>query len=229
MFKDDVKSQIIGQVKIYDKESGKVLLEKKNAIHPGNMSYVLASALAGKPTSVNENGSSPVVNWMAFGNGGSNSTTSLAYGAPRVIGTYDQLPITSSNSALYSKTYEQETVNKVFHAGQDMGNGESVPANTAKIMCSVELSHTDYEAAVQAEILKGFQGPAQAGGAVPPEGQPPAGANPLDPTGAGGGNIGIGQAPVPGEQGFSGNAQQQGTPQQTEANGQQQPPMGPLQ
>lgn len=150
MFKDDVKSQIIGQVKIYDKDSGKVLLEKKNAIHPGNMSYVLASALAGKPTSVNENGSSPVVNWMAFGNGGSNSTTSLAYRAPRVFGTYDQLPITSSNSALYSKTYEQETVNKVFHAGQDMGNGESVPANTAKIMCSVELSHTDYEAAVQA-------------------------------------------------------------------------------
>ena len=26
-----------------------------------------------------------------------------------------------------------------------------------------------------------------------------------DPTGAGGGNIGIGQSPIPGEQGFSGN------------------------
>ena len=80
------------------------------------------------------------------------------------------------------------------------------------------------EAALQAEILKGFQQPMDQQGQ-----QAPAGSNPMDPTGAGGGNIGTGQAPVPGEQGFSGNAQQQGTPQQTEANGQQQTPVGPLQ
>jgi len=70
------------------------------------------------------------------------------------------------------------------------------------------------EAAVQAEILKGMQG------AMPQEqpqqgqpqqaGQPPVGANPLDPTGAGGGNIGTGQAPIPNEQGFSGNDGQAG-------------------
>src|SRR5210317_780834 len=63
------------------------------------------------------------------------------------------------------------------------------------------------EAALQAEILKGMQG------AMPQQqqaGQSPAGANPLDPTGAGGGNIGTGQAPVPGEQGFSGNDGQAG-------------------
>jgi len=66
------------------------------------------------------------------------------------------------------------------------------------------------EAAVQAEILKGMQG------AMPQEqpqqqaGQPPVGANPLDPTGAGGGNIGTGQAPLPNEQGFSGNDGQAG-------------------
>jgi hypothetical protein len=80
------------------------------------------------------------------------------------------------------------------------------------------------EAALQAEMLKGFQQPMDQQGQ-----QAPAGANPMDPTGAGGGNIGVGQAPVPGEQGFSGNEQQQGTPQQTQANGQQQPPMGTLQ
>jgi hypothetical protein len=34
--------------------------------------------------------------------------------------------------------------------------------------------------------------------------QPPAGVDPNDPTGAGGGTIGTGQAPVPGEQGFTG-------------------------
>ena len=79
------------------------------------------------------------------------------------------------------------------------------------------------EAALQAEILKGMQG------AMPQEqpqqpqqqaGQPPVGANPLDPTGAGGGNIGTGQAPVPGERGFSGNGGQANT-QPTETVSQQ--------
>ena len=57
------------------------------------------------------------------------------------------------------------------------------------------------EAVLQAELLKQFQGP------PPPQGQAPAGANPMDPTGAGGGTIGTGQAPQPNEQGFSGNGQ----------------------
>jgi len=77
------------------------------------------------------------------------------------------------------------------------------------------------EAALQAELMKQFQAP------TPEQQMPMAGVNAMDPTGAGGGNIGTGQAPVPGEQGFSGNGQ--GNIQQAEAAGQQQPPMGPLQ
>jgi hypothetical protein len=72
------------------------------------------------------------------------------------------------------------------------------------------------EAVLQAELLKQFQGP------QPPQGQQPAaGANPMDPTGAGGGTIGTGQAPQPNEQGFSGNGeantQQPQTPSQPPA------------
>ena len=78
------------------------------------------------------------------------------------------------------------------------------------------------EAALQAEIMKGMQ-------AEQPQGQqPPAGANPLDPTGAGGGTIGTGIAPTPGEQGFTGTPQngqpqqqQQASNQPTEAVGEQ--------
>jgi len=79
------------------------------------------------------------------------------------------------------------------------------------------------EAALQAEIMKGFQAPL-------PEGQPaaPAGADVMDPTGAGGGTMGTGQVPIPGEQGFSGNGGQ-GTIQQTEAVGGEQPPVESLQ
>ena len=80
------------------------------------------------------------------------------------------------------------------------------------------------EAALQAEIMKGFQQPMQ-----PEQGgmTPPPGADAMDTSGSGGGQIGVGQAPVPGEQGFSANGQ--GNTQQVEAAGQQQPPMGPLQ
>ena len=79
------------------------------------------------------------------------------------------------------------------------------------------------EAALQAEIMKGFQAPL-------PEGQgdaTPAGADAMDTSGAGGGIIGVGQAPVPGEQGFSGNGQT--NTQQVEAVGGQQPPMAGIQ
>jgi len=84
------------------------------------------------------------------------------------------------------------------------------------------------EAALQAELIKQFQ--------APPEQQQEQGQQqgqatgaPLDPTGAGGGTIGTGQAPVPGEQGFSGNVQQGTGTQPPQATGEQQPPVGSIQ
>ena len=68
------------------------------------------------------------------------------------------------------------------------------------------------DAAVQAEILKKFQEanppPAPPPGAPAPQGVPqgaPAGVQVQDTTGSGGGQIGTGTAPTPGEQGFSAN------------------------
>ena len=63
------------------------------------------------------------------------------------------------------------------------------------------------DAAVQAEIIKGMMGTDQVNGAAPAPGMPapPAGANPMDPTGSGGGSIGVGMTPTPGEPGFSAN------------------------
>ena len=82
------------------------------------------------------------------------------------------------------------------------------------------------EAALQAEMLKEFQRQQQ-----PQQTPPMAGADPNDPTGAGGGTIGTGQVPLPQEQGITGNEQQptRGTNQQAEAVGQQQGPVGQLQ
>ena len=80
------------------------------------------------------------------------------------------------------------------------------------------------EAAIQAEIMKNFapEQPPQAEGAPTPPGT-----NPMDTAGTGGGTIGTGQAPTPGEQGFSGP--QQGATPEAQATGQQQSPMATLQ
>ena len=59
------------------------------------------------------------------------------------------------------------------------------------------------DAAIQAEIFKKFAPPAAPAGAMPQEGQGAPAVS--DPTGAGGGNIGTGMVPTPGEQGFSAN------------------------
>ena len=70
------------------------------------------------------------------------------------------------------------------------------------------------EAALQAKMLQEQQA----------KQQPPAGADPNDPTGAGGGTIGTGIAPTPNEQGFTGNAQPQqqaGTSEPQTASGEQ--------
>ena len=79
------------------------------------------------------------------------------------------------------------------------------------------------EAALQAEIMKGFQAPQAEQEA------PVAGVDAMDTSGAGGGNIGVGQAPVPNEQGFTGNVGQQANVEQAQATGEQQPPVGSIQ
>ena len=80
------------------------------------------------------------------------------------------------------------------------------------------------EAALQAELMKGFQQPAA------PEQQQqgaPAGADAMDTSGAGGGTIGTGTAPTPQEEGFSGSGQ--GNTQQAQGAGQPPQGMGQLQ
>ena len=80
------------------------------------------------------------------------------------------------------------------------------------------------DAALQAEMMKQFQ--AQQPQQPNPQAGP-AGANPADSTGAGGGTIGTGVAPVPGEQGFSGNNGQANTQQPQAPSGGQQAPQQP--
>ena len=79
-----------------------------------------------------------------------------------------------------------------------------------------KLTNSMGDAAIQAEIFKKFQAenpppqvdpnaPQQQQGAPQQGEQPPAGAQVQDTQGSGGGQVGTGTAPLPGEQGFTGN------------------------
>ena len=77
-----------------------------------------------------------------------------------------------------------------------------------------KLVNSMSDATVQAEMLKKWQEANPPAPQVGPDGQPmppqggPAGAQAGDPTGAGGGTIGTGSVPTPGEPGFSANTGQ---------------------
>jgi hypothetical protein len=70
-----------------------------------------------------------------------------------------------------------------------------------------KVTNSMQDAAIQAEILKGFQAPqpvpAGPEGVPAPEGQGPQAV--ADTSGGGGSQVGVGTAPTPGEQGFTGN------------------------
>ena len=75
-----------------------------------------------------------------------------------------------------------------------------------------KVTNSLQDAAIQAELLKNFQHPAPEpqqgmGPPAPPGGAPQAvaGADAMDATGGGGGQVGSGMAPAPGEEGFTGN------------------------
>jgi hypothetical protein len=78
-----------------------------------------------------------------------------------------------------------------------------------------ELVNDPNEAAIFADILRGLSNASGNGQEAPPNSQQPpdmganagvpSGANPMDPSGVGGGNIGIGNTPVAGESNFTGS------------------------
>src|SRR5210317_2666191 len=79
-----------GHIKISDPESGKILVNQRNAIHYENMSIALAESLA--------NVGQGFIYEMSFGNGG----TSVD---PTGIITYLTPNSTGTNASLYNQTY----------------------------------------------------------------------------------------------------------------------------
>ncbi len=84
-----------GHILIRDKETGEELVNKRNAIHYGNMAYIVANALNGTDNAR--------VYYMGFGNGGTSVYTAgkIVYKSPRVSEAFQ------SSASLYSRTYKK--------------------------------------------------------------------------------------------------------------------------
>lgn len=91
---DKNNAMVQGHVKIWDRLTGEVLMDKSNAIHYENMSEALALSVSNKGTS------GGFIQQMAFGNGATavDSTGVITY---LPANTYGQ------NASLYNQTYQK--------------------------------------------------------------------------------------------------------------------------
>ena len=87
---ESTTSKIQGHVKIIDKNSGEILVNKLNQINFENFSVALAQTLSNRPYGW--------IQEMCFGNGGAivSATGTITYNPPNVIGV---------NAQLYNETY----------------------------------------------------------------------------------------------------------------------------
>ena len=94
---DNLGLNISGHIVIKDLDTGEELVNKRNAIHYGNMAYIVAQALNAFNT---ENA---FIDRIAFGNGATSVDTAgkILYKTPRVSESYE------NSAGLYSRTFDK--------------------------------------------------------------------------------------------------------------------------
>lgn len=106
--------KVEGFLTITDVGTDEILLDKKNAIHFGNLAAVIVDALAGRDVGH--------IRYMAFGNGG----TSIAPSGEITYKTPDVGVVRNPGASLYSEIYHQEIGyngnNGNTNLGRDTGN-----------------------------------------------------------------------------------------------------------
>ena len=107
--------KIEGFVKIFDPNSGEVLVDKKNAIHYENISIAMAQTLSNRDLGY--------IYLMAFGNGGSSVD-------PTGVITYLPPNTTGQNADLYNQTY-QKVVDDNSAADTDPENNKMTVLHTS--------------------------------------------------------------------------------------------------
>ena len=121
---DQAGIKMSGHILIRDKETGEELVNKRNAIHYGNMANFIARAL-------NDKLGDYYIHFMAFGNGATSvdSAGKVIYKSPRVSESYE------SSGSLYSRTYQ-----KVISNSTETDKIEVIPGASytdLKITCTL--------------------------------------------------------------------------------------------
>lgn len=94
---DNAGLNMSGHIIIRDADTKEEFINKRNAIHYGNMARIVAEAL--------NNTADSYVNFIAFGNGGTSVDASggkVLYRSPRVSEAYE------ASASLYNKTYHKD-------------------------------------------------------------------------------------------------------------------------
>lgn len=94
--KENVNTKVMGHLKITDKETGEILVDKMNAIHYGNLTAAIADALGGNNTGH--------FRYMGFGNNGTTIDSSgiIIYKQTNTSNVYDP------TATMYNKTWEED-------------------------------------------------------------------------------------------------------------------------
>ena len=92
---DNVGIKMSGHILIRDAETKEEIVNKRNAIHYGNMANMIAKALT--------NSADSYIHYMAFGNGATSvdAAGKVIYKAPRVSEAYE------NSATLYSRTFQK--------------------------------------------------------------------------------------------------------------------------
>lgn len=92
-YNEILKTKPQGHLRIYEKETGKILLDQHNDINAENFSFAISEALCGE-----ESGH---IRYIAFGNGGARATSSnkYIYSVPQTVGRA---------ASLYNETFRKD-------------------------------------------------------------------------------------------------------------------------
>ncbi len=116
---------ISGHIKIFDPNSGEVIVDKRNAIHYENISQSIANSLANKTIGQ--------IYSMSFGNGGSSVD-------PTGVITYLPPNTTGQNANLYNPTYSKVVDDNSASNTDTSSNNLTITHTTGKVYSDILVS-----------------------------------------------------------------------------------------
>mgnify|MGYP001278682575 CR=1 FL=1 len=125
---DSIGFDVSGHILIRDKESGEELVNKRNAIHYGNLGYLISQALG--------NQDNKIIHFMAFGNG----ATSVDSSGKVIYKSTNTSESRETSASLYRKTFAKVVSNTAQNSDQASNKLEVIEGSgftDMKITCTL--------------------------------------------------------------------------------------------